>query len=153
MHPRAATLVALADSELDPERSRRVRSHIEACDRCRSELARIYREKRCFEPAESPERPEVAQNLEAVMSAISRVQRLATRTGESAGTPGELRARICAQLQLYFGSGTVAAIGKSIPDEELVSRAQDLLSTFLGRSSASAILREILAGTAPVEAC
>jgi anti-sigma factor RsiW len=74
MHPRLATLVALADGELDPRQALGTQAHIAKCERCEAELSRIQTDKRQLSRTASSD-PAVAEAVEqsfaGVMGAIT----------------------------------------------------------------------------------
>jgi hypothetical protein len=135
--------VALDDGELDARRTRRVRLHVDKCSRCTCELDRIQQQKRFLALPRFVDAAAMRESLGPVMADV------ASWPGTHACERSRdvWRSRVRTQLELYFGSGLVAAFVKpDIPDDELASQAQKLLTTFLGRESAAAVICDILRG-------
>jgi hypothetical protein len=65
-----------------------------------------------------------------------------------ASSAAELRRRIGAQLELYFGSETAALLEKVAPSrrpaDNPITAVEPLLTAFLGRKAAAAAIRQIL---------
>jgi anti-sigma factor RsiW len=138
MHPRTAALVAFSDAEFNPERGRRIANHLRRCENCQAELRRIESEKNDLSSFEHAPAPDVQRGLSAVLSAIAGWQRPATATPE-------LMSRVRAQIEEYFGAQTASMLEQpDIRADELLGRALALVSAFLGRNAAEAIMNDML---------
>lgn len=156
MHLDPATLVAYRDRELSEPEAGEVARHLETCPRCAGEAEAVSQEWELSLAADAQFRSQCvppADGLEQVLGLIQEWRRSAAAEGV-AGQPSnlaELRGRIGAQLELYFGSET-AALLESIacsrrPADNLITAVEPLLTAFLGRKAAGVLMRRILEGS------
>jgi anti-sigma factor RsiW len=138
MHPKTAALIAFCDAQFDPEPGRRIVSHLQKCEKCRAELDRIGREKDGFAAASRAPALDVKRGLAAVLAAIA--------AGEQAAEP-ELRGRVREQIETYFGAGAASRFERpSMPGNEMLAKTMALVTTFLGRDAAEAVVDDIVHG-------
>ncbi len=152
MHPDSATLLAYRDRELGKDLAREIERHLAACAECAGRLERLSEEwdlilaadavfrSRCMPPPDG---------LDRLLSAIQECGRPVARPVE----PAELKRRIAEQLEVYFGS-RISAVLDTVPAsphlaENLLARVEPLLTTFLGRKAAAAVIAEIMKGLDP----
>lgn len=142
MHPRSATLIAFCDAEAGAGRSRRIARHIAKCEKCRSELERIRRERDELATRAAAPAVDSRPGLAAVQSAIA-----AWQEGRNGEASSELRARLRWQIETYFGSQ--AALAVESPDvraEEMFGKASEMLEVFLGPDAAEAVRDDVFRG-------
>jgi hypothetical protein len=138
-------LIAYHDCELTGRKAKRIADHLAGCARCRREYERIGVEAAVLASSE----PDLAgfdleRGLGELLSAIASREE-ARRSQPPAAS--QLRDRLRAQLWIYFGSKTaMLADAQSCDERELLSRAECLLSTFLGRANAVFVMEQILEG-------
>jgi anti-sigma factor RsiW len=143
MHPKTATLVAFCDAEFDRERGRRVAEHLQKCEKCQAELKRIETEKNDFSVLgdATGRAADLKRGLAAVLSEITKWR----ESGADTDAAAEVRSRVRAQIELYFGYGAAALVGR--PDmrpDELLGKTLALTTAFLGPDAAEAVVGEIL---------
>ena len=155
MHPDPGTLAAYRDRELGEPEAREVARHLEMCRRCAQEAERVSAEWELSLAADAQFRSQCVppeDGLERVLSLIQEWKRSAAAEGAEAQPSNldELRRRIGAELELYFGAETVALLEKVAfsrrPAESLIAAVEPLLTAFLGRKAAGAVMRQILEG-------
>jgi hypothetical protein len=156
MHPDPGTLAAYRDRELSEPEARDVARHLETCPRCAREAETASAEWALSLAADAQFRSQCvppADGLEQVLGLIQEWRRSAAAEGVEgqASSPAELRRRIGAQLELYFGSETGPLL-ESIacsrrPADNLITAVEPLLTAFLGRKAAGVLMRRILEGS------
>ena len=142
MHPKTATLIAFSDSEADVLRRRLIARHLQKCETCRLELRRIQREKDDLSALAGQPIPDLKRSLAEVLSAVA-----GWREAEDNTASPELKARVRAQVETYFGSGAASLVEQ--PDlraDELLGKVLDLVSIFLGQDAAEAVVDDLLRG-------
>jgi hypothetical protein len=139
MHPKTAALIAFHDAQFDPEPGRRIVSHLQKCEKCRAELDRIGHEKDGFAAVKGRAPAlDVKRGLAAVLAAIA--------AGEQAAEP-ELRGRVREQIETYFGAGAASRFERpGMPGNEMLAKTMTLVTTFLGRDAAEAVVDDIVHG-------
>lgn len=146
MHPKAEALVAFADSEPAPERSRSVARHLETCAKCRERLRRIEDEKVDLGTAAGPgpqSTPDAREGLAAVFAAIGE-----WRQGAASAASPRLRRRVRDGMETYFGKAAASLAERpEIGPDEMLARALALATAFLGPDAADAVMNGILEGT------
>jgi hypothetical protein len=156
MHPDPGRLVAYRDRELSEPEARDVARHVATCPRCAREAESASAEWELSLAADAQFRSRCvppADGLEQVLGLIQEWRRSAAAEGVE-GQPSnlaDLRLRIGAQLELYFGSET-AVLLESIacsrrPADNLITAVEPLLTAFLGRKAAGVLMRRILEGS------
>lgn len=136
-------MIAYHDGHLTGRKAKRLGAHLAGCARCREEWQRIGVEAGVF--ARSAPRPagfDPERGLGQLFSMIASWE-------EARSTPpparSQLQDRLRTQLLIYFGSKTaMLADDKFCGEQELLSRTECLLSTFLGRATAVFIMEQIL---------
>ncbi|HOK45907.1 MAG TPA: hypothetical protein PLA43_19535 [Bryobacteraceae bacterium] len=149
MHPDTATLLAYRDRQLSAVAQREIQLHIAGCARCSAALERLSKEwehilaeDAAFRRLCAPPR----DGLDRVLSAIRERGRAAS------STESELKQKIVEQLEVYFGSRIWAVLGGGPASEQgtdLLAKAEPLLTTFIGRRAAAAVVAEIHKGADP----
>lgn len=156
MHLDPGRLAAYRDRELSEPEAREVAGHLEKCPRCAREAEAATAEWELSLAADAQFRSRCvppADGLEQVLGLIQEWRKSDAAEGPQ-GQPSslaELRRRIGAQLELYFGSET-AALLESIacsrrPADNLIAAVEPLLTAFLGRKAAGVLMRRILEGS------
>jgi anti-sigma factor RsiW len=156
MHLDAGTLAAYSDGELSEPAAGRAARHLKSCRRCAEEAERIRAEREVALAADALFRLQCVppqDGLERVRSCIQEWLRSAAAGGAMpASSAADLRRRIGAQLELYFGSETAALLEKVAPSrrpaDDPIAAVEPLLTAFLGRKAAAAAIRQIMAGGA-----
>jgi hypothetical protein len=147
MHPDLATLVAYRDRELGEKPARKVARHLESCPSCARRMEQCASDWELVLAADSHFRSRCTPHpggLERLRAALERWQQPQADPAQLA----ELKRRVSAQLELYFGSAAASRLNleASEPhlDEALVRSVEPLLVTFLGRKAAAAVIGQIL---------
>jgi anti-sigma factor RsiW len=155
MHLDAGSLAAYSDGELSEPAAGQAARHLETCPRCAQEAERIRGERELSLAADALFRLQCVpppDGLERVRGCIQDWLRSAAGAGGAmpASSAAELRRRIGAHLELYFGSETAALLEKVAPSrrpaDNPITAVEPLLTAFLGRKAAGAAIRQILAG-------
>jgi anti-sigma factor RsiW len=142
-HPRASELLAFRDGELDLPRQGKLAGHIRACPRCRLEMDRLESSlDRCAEVlADAEAAPPLGRGLQEILCAM-RDETLLHAARERLDR--ERDARLAAQLTPFFGRYPEALLLRSAAGgSSFHSDAEWLLQAFLGRRTASVVLRRI----------
>jgi hypothetical protein len=142
MHPKTATLIAFSDSEADKLRRRLIARHLQKCEKCRLELRRIQREKDDLSALAGQPAPDLKQGLAELLSAAAGWR----EAGDNTASP-ELKGRVRAQIETYFGSRAAALVEQ--PDlraDELLGKVLDLVAVLLGQDAAEAVVDDLLRG-------
>jgi len=136
-------LVAFCDGEAGTDRSRRIAKHLVKCEDCLEQVRRIRSEKSELSGAGSGmPAVDTRQGLAGLLSDIDRWQ----RDPASAGAL-QLRRSLRSQIETYFGSSALSLVElPSMPAEELLGRASEMLDVFLGQTAAEAVKDEVFAG-------
>jgi len=154
MHLDTQTLLAYHDGELSGRRWKMADSHLAACARCRREARQLEYELDLFLTLPETGPPSgnalLEQSLDEMLTGIRRWRSDASL--DNAGGP-QLECRIEAEVTKYLGSGTAAGVknlaGSSSGNTTgSLPVAEPLLSVFLGRKAASALISELLVGMA-----
>ena len=137
-------LVAYNDGELATRRAIKITLHLSHCGRCRRELDSVQADARRFDAAQTAalEPPRLEEGFQKLLQAARQFQLAHRATQQST-----IRERVAAQLEMFFGSRTLATIQKkpgSRPDGPgPLALAEPLFSAFLGERAAA-----LLAGRA-----
>ncbi len=145
MHLKDPTLSAYFDGELSGAEQARVAAHLERCERCREAAARVQADRELLAGVEAQFRQACpappSDLLEHLMSAMGQWKQ---------GHPSpverpDLRSRIAAQIELYFGAAAARSVtGARRSDEEILPAAEALLAAFLGHKAAAAVVGDIV---------
>jgi hypothetical protein len=142
-HPRASELLAFRDGELDLPRQGKLAGHIRACPQCRLETDRLEGSlDRCSEVlVDGAAPPPLGNGLQEILCAM-RDETLLHAARERLDR--ERDARLAAQLTPFFGHYPEALLVKSAAGgSSFQTDAEWLLQAFLGRRTASVVLRRI----------
>jgi hypothetical protein len=142
-HPRAGELLAFRDSELDLPRQEKLAGHIRDCPQCRLETDRLEGSLgRCAEfLVDAEAAPPLGKGLQEILCAM-RDETLLLAARERLDR--ERDARLAVQLTPFFGRYPEALLVKSAAaGSSFHSDAEWLLQAFLGRRTASVVLRRI----------
>jgi hypothetical protein len=142
-HPRAGELLAFRDGELDLPRQGKIAGHVRACPRCRLKMERLEGGlERCSEVlADTGAAPPLAKGLQELLCAM-RDETLLHAARERFDR--ERDARLAAQLTSFFGRYPEALLVRSAAGgSSFHADAESLLQAFLGRRTASVVLRRI----------
>ena len=150
MHLEAGVLVAYRDRELNEEAGRNVARHLESCPKCAHEEKRLSSDWELLLAADARFRSQCvppAGGLDRVLSGIEEWKRSAAASpAAQSSNLAEVRRRIGAHLELYFGSGTAAMLERTAASPRPVAAVEPLLTAFLGRKAAAAVVGQILDG-------
>jgi len=137
IHPTSRTLVAYLDGELPVDERREISEHLGGCPACRNELDAIEADLDWFlvlEAAARPiEPPPAAAGLDRLLAA-TRLWRAAQPESAAAESGGSVEERLAEAAGLLFGPEVAGADGQS---------TQSLLSAFLGKRAAKALMNDI----------
>lgn len=142
-HPRASELLAFRDGEMDPPRQGKLAGHLRGCSRCRLEIDRLEGSlDRCSEIlAAAQAAPPLGEGLQEILCAM-RDETLLHAARERLDR--ERDARLAAQLTPFFGRYPEALLASSAAGGSCFhADAESLLQAFLGRRTASVVLRRI----------
>lgn len=153
MHPDFGALVAYRDRELGEQPAREVARHLETCPRCARQAEQVAADGELLLAADAPFRSECqppSQGLERVLCGIREWKRSAAASplGAQPSQRAEIGRRIGAQIEIYFGSETAARLERTAQRsaDSPVAAVEPLLTAFLGRRAASAVIGKILDG-------
>lgn len=143
IHPTSRTLLAYLDGELPVDERSDVKTHLNRCESCRDELDTMEADLDWFLVLEAasrtPEPPLQANGLTRLLAATRDWE-----TSRSAAQAAEEQARrekeqqALRALEVFFGSGVAAALQKHETES-----AESLLTTFLGKRAADALITDI----------
>lgn len=140
MHPSSAALLAFCDAEAGVARSRRIAGHLLKCEKCRGRLRVIRSEKEELAAGAEAQPVDSRPGLAAVLSAIA-----AWRDDRAAGAASELKSRLRAVIETYFGASAMLVVDRpGLRAEELLGRASGVFEVFLGPEAAEAIREDVL---------
>lgn len=150
MHLDPGVLVAYRDRELNEEAGRNVARHLASCPRCAREEKQISSDWELLLAADAQFRSQCVpptEGLDRVLSGIEEWKHSAAASpAAQSSNLAEVRRRIGAQLELYFGSGAAAMLARAAASPRPVAAVEPLLTAFLGRKAAAAVIGQILDG-------
>lgn len=151
MHLDPGVLVAYRDRELSEEAERNVTRHLESCPRCARAEGQASSDWELCLAADAQFRSQcvpATRGLERLLSGIQEWKRSAAALPAEAepSNLAEVRRRIGAQLELYFGSGAAAMLETAASSPRPIAAVEPLLTAFLGRKAAAAVIGQILNG-------
>ncbi|MGE5571183.1 MAG: anti-sigma factor family protein [Rhodospirillales bacterium] len=147
MHPDITTLLAYRDRQLEDVAQHKIQLHVAGCARCAAKLERLSKEWDHILAADSALRRLCAPPPDGLARVLSAIRERAARSTES-----ELKQKVVEQLEVYFGSRIWAVLGGGPASEQgtdLLAKAEPLLTTFIGRRAAAAVVAEIHKGVDP----
>lgn len=149
MHPDTATLLAYRDRQLGEVAQHDTKLHIASCARCAAKLERLSKEWERILAEDAVLRRLCAPPPDGLSRVLSAIR----ERGRAEGSPeSELKQKIIEQLEVYFGSRVSAVLGAEPASEQgadLLAKAEPLLTTFIGRRAAAAVVAEIHKGIDP----
>lgn len=144
MHPNPASLQAYHDGELEPARNRRVDRHLQRCQACRLELARMEQNMALFSRLADASTP-AALGSQGAAEVWKAFEAWSGARATDRAARADLRVRVRSCMEIYFGAQAGAMIDNGAPGAMGV--AESLLETFLGRSAGMAITERMVAET------
>ena len=142
-HPGAGELLAFRDGEMDLPRQGKLSSHVRACPQCSLEMDRLEGSlERCAEfLVDAETAPPMGKGLQEILGAM-RDETLLHAARERLDR--ERDARLAMQLKPFFGRYPEALLMRSAAGgSSFQADAEWLLQAFLGRRTASVVLRRI----------
>ncbi len=149
IHPTSRTLIAYLDGELPVEERCEVRAHLSECSACREELDTMETDLDWFLVLEAASRtvepPAPAGGLNRLLAATREWRK--TNAEVEAAEAEKRRAteeQAARALEVFFGPGVAAAV-----KGEGERSAESLLTTFLGKRAADALMTDLRRGKQP----
>jgi anti-sigma factor RsiW len=149
IHPTSRTLLAYLDGELPVDERSDVKTHLNRCESCRDELDTMEADLDWFLVLEAasrtPEPPMHANGLSRLLAATRdwESSRSAAEAAEEQARR-EMEQQAVRALEVFFGPSVAAALQKREAES-----AESLLTTFLGKRAADALITDIRRGQHP----
>lgn len=154
-HPDLSALIAYQDGELNSSQARRIRAHLDRCTACLFEVTQVSAELANLLPPQSLSigaRPvDLDAGLDRVRAAMAALS-ASDAPRSTAGPPGLISVRlshVTKEMEFYFGPYVIDVLKAEAEAGSLstvISALQPLLTTFLGRDAARAMIENVALG-------
>ena len=150
IHPTSRTLIAYLDGELPVDERYEIQAHLNGCPACREEMDLMEADLDWFLVLEAASRTVEPSMPAGGLNRLLAATRQWTTANPGANANGNARGmeqRVNDALEVFFGPA-LTATSERPPEAEGVSaeKAESLLSTFLGRRAATALMTDIRRG-------